>query len=177
MCGGRRRGRAARVPPRNKHRMHERGPDSAVSRWRWSLGGIGGWSRQQGVRKRGMDGWASCELSGAGRLVRLYYPREGDAGGEEARRKRGSSGLVLPASTGDGGGMGWSICRAVASAIHHATCTYIPLQRQRKEIVIGDAIVSEKDGERAQQGYCVMFLRYFAWYIWKYSHRSIITLT
>lgn len=53
------------------------GPDSTVSRWRWSLGGSGGLGQgQQGVRKRGMDGWASCELSGAGRLVRLYYPRE-----------------------------------------------------------------------------------------------------
>lgn len=111
MCGGRRRGRAARVPPRNKHRMHERGARQhrqSVAVVARGIGGLG--QRQQGVRKRGMDGWASCELSGAGRLVRLYYPpRErvrGVDAGEGARRKRGSSGLVLPASTGGGGGMG-----------------------------------------------------------------------
>jgi len=64
--------------------MHERGPDSTVSRWRWSFTKVGGWDRQHGVRKRGIDGWASCELSGTGRFVRLYYPRKRGAGDEES---------------------------------------------------------------------------------------------
>jgi len=94
MCGGWRRGRAARVPPRNKHRMHERGSDSTISRWRWSFTGISGGQAAGGTKEQGMDGWASCELSGAGRLVRLY-PRERECGRWGGRDGNDGSVVVL----------------------------------------------------------------------------------
>lgn len=94
------------MPPRNKHRMHERGPDSAVSRWRWSLGGSRAGAGSRGYESEGwMDGRVVSYQGRAGSCGSTI-PAKGGAGGEGTRRKRGSSGLVLPASTGNGGGMG-----------------------------------------------------------------------
>lgn len=120
-----------------------RGSDSSVSRWRWLLGrsaerfevaaavatvaAVTGIGRGQEGLKRGMAGSPREWMDGrvvsyqgrAGRLVALL-PSARTARGCEGR-KRGSSGLVLPAPNGRDG-LEWSICRAVTSATHRA-CT------------------------------------------------------
>lgn len=126
MCGGWRRGRAARVPPRNKHRMHERGSDSTVSRWRWSFTGISRVGAGSRGYERAGDGWMGelWVIRGGQARAALLAPRKG------VRAVRGHDGSVVvlawcyPYPPGGGDGMGWSICRAVASATHHATRTF-----------------------------------------------------
>jgi len=110
------------VPPRNKHQMHgERGPIArSVTRWRWLLGGeSGGWGSAAGVF--GSEEWRGFRAAWMDGRVVSYQGRAGSCGsttsrgtavgegwrrwGGEARRgkvrrKRGSSGLVLPAPTG-----------------------------------------------------------------------------
>jgi len=160
--------------------MHgERGPIArSVTRWRWLLSGeSGGWGSAAGVF--GSEEWRGFRAAWMDGRVVSYQGRAGSCGsttwrgtavgegwrrwvGEERRGEGGCGGSLVVLAwcyphqpVGGGGGLGWSICRAVASATHHATSTYTALQRRRRrkeKIVIGDTIVSRKGrGERSRE--------------------------
>jgi len=83
---------------------------------------------------------------------------------------------------GGGGGLGWSICRAVASATHHATSTYTALQRRRRrkeKIVIGDTIVSRKGRGKTRTfaRACVRAISRVKSNTFRWSVRSVIIST
>lgn len=119
MCGERRRGRAARVPPRNKHRMHERGPDSAVSRRRrWSLGGSWAGAGSRGYESEGwMDGRVVSYQGRAGSCGSTILAK-GSAGGG---RERDGSVVLAWCYPHPPGMVGWGDRYAVPSPVLYTT--------------------------------------------------------